>query len=142
MLVRALNLDTGAAGTTSTEQQFDDVSPDNWFYGEVEAAVAAGLIQGKNAWTFAPNEALTREQMASIMARAWAMLNDDEQSPNQTALDFADASDISDWAKQAVALVTELGIMNGKNQNRFDPAAIATRAETAQVINKLLQKLE
>nr|WP_231594289.1 S-layer homology domain-containing protein [Paenibacillus algorifonticola] len=142
MLVRALNLDTGAAGTTSTEQKFDDVSPDNWFYDEVDAAVAAGLIQGKEAQTFAPNEALTREQMASIMARAWVMMNDDEQPANQTALDFADASDISEWAKQAVAAVTELEIMNGKNQNRFDPAATATRAETAQAINKFLQKLE
>lgn len=143
MLVRALNLGAAAAvGTTGTEPKFADVSPSNWFYEEVGAAVAAGLIQGKDAQTFAPNEALTREQMAGIMARAWVMLNDDEQPANHTALDFADASDISEWAKQAVAVVTELEIMNGKNQNRFDPAASATRAETAQAINKLLQKLE
>ncbi|WP_373458168.1 S-layer homology domain-containing protein [Paenibacillus harenae] len=142
MLVRALKLDVRAAGEAVAEQSFEDVSPDDWFYDEVGAAAVAGLIQGVDSKTFAPNDALSREQMAVIIAKAWTMMSDSIRPVSQTAPDYADADSISQWAKQAVVKLTDLGIMNGKSHNRFDPAATATRAESAQVINIFLQKLE
>ncbi|WP_446483092.1 S-layer homology domain-containing protein [Cohnella xylanilytica] len=54
----------------------------------------------------------------------------------------ADLASVSPWAKDAVARALALGLMQGKGEGRFDPAAGATRAETAQVVYRLLQLLE
>lgn len=51
-----------------------------------------------------------------------------------TILTYADAENVSDWAKEAVSWLTTHGILNGRLGNRFDPRGNATRAEVSAVL--------
>ena len=48
-------------------------------------------------------------------------------------LNFADSDEIADYAIEAVAAMSKLGIINGKGNNKFDPKAYCTRAEAAKI---------
>ena len=52
---------------------------------------------------------------------------------------FADQNKVSSWAKQAVANMQISGVMNGKSGNKFEPQAIATRAEVAAVVKRFVE---
>ena len=59
----------------------------------------------------------------------------------ETAEDFADADAIESYAKDAVYGLKNLGIINGKDDNNFDPRGIATRAEAAKIMSGLIRVL-
>ena len=55
------------------------------------------------------------------------------------AVSFADNTNISSWAKEAVRSMQQAGILTGKTNNRFDPAGTATRAEAATVLRRFVE---
>ncbi|WP_246578695.1 LamG-like jellyroll fold domain-containing protein [Cohnella xylanilytica] len=142
LLARALGL-TAAEGKPLP---FGDVAADAWYAKEVAAAYEAGWIQGATTGRFDPNAPVTREQMAVLIVKAYeskqgtAGVGGAPASGEPTGP--ADLEAVSPWAKDAVARALALGLMQGKGEGRFDPAAGATRAETAQVVYRLLQLLE
>ncbi|MBQ9757841.1 MAG: substrate-binding domain-containing protein [Clostridia bacterium] len=81
------------------EPSFDDVSPDDWFYGVVAAANKTGIVIGDSTTTFSPNRDVTREEMTVMVARAieYAGL----RCPKSTVKNIADEEKISVWAKDA-----------------------------------------
>ncbi|HBS43708.1 MAG TPA: 2',3'-cyclic-nucleotide 2'-phosphodiesterase, partial [Paenibacillus sp.] len=107
MLVRALNL-TGS-GTSST---FSDVKQGVWYTDSIAAAVKAGLVQGSGNGKFEPGREVTREEMAIMIANA---LKDKLQPIDKNAAlgKFADKSSIAPYAQDAIAQLTQLGIVNG-----------------------------
>lgn len=133
LLVRALNIKT-----TSNTLPFTDVRKGAWYLEEVAAAYEAGLITGITEASFAPNAAITREQMAVMVIRANAYSNDADQQLQLDASAFTDADKVSAWAREAVEQAAALGLMKGKGADQFDPQANALRIETAQVIFNLL----
>ncbi|HEY8349623.1 MAG TPA: S-layer homology domain-containing protein, partial [Clostridia bacterium] len=58
----------------------------------------------------------------------------------RTLADFADADQVADWAREAVAALVKAGIVNGSN-GRIDPLSTATRAEIAQMMQNLVKNL-
>ncbi|MDD9270766.1 lamin tail domain-containing protein [Paenibacillus sp. GCM10023248] len=134
LLVRAFGL------TASGEKApFADVQPQDWYAAAIAAAAANGLVSGVEPDRFAPNEPVTREQMAVLLVRAWerkAALAEGDAS----AQPFADAAAIADWAAPAVAKARSAGLLSGKEGDRFDPEAVTTRAEGAQAIYNALYK--
>ena len=58
-----------------------------------------------------------------------------------TTIEFADEAQIASYAKESIQLLVGIGVVNGKDDNRFEPAANLTRAEAAKVINTLLNKI-
>ncbi|MNO01004.1 Endo-1,4-beta-xylanase A precursor [compost metagenome] len=52
---------------------------------------------------------------------------------------FADSGSIQEWAKKAVAQVAELGLMQGKGENRFEAESFTTRAEAAVVVYRIFK---
>lgn len=134
LLVRAFGLTA-----SGDEVPFEDVKPQDWYAKAIAAAVANGLVSGVQPDRFAPNEPVTREQMAVLLVRAWerkvSPLNGDAASQA-----FADSADIADWAAEAVHKAHSAGLLSGKEGNRFDPAAFTTRAEGAQAIFNALFK--
>ena len=73
--------------------------------------------------------------MATICYRALTSLGIETDASG--AVTFADAANISDYAKDAVAVLSSLGIINGKGNNQFAPNDFATRAEAAKVVHML-----
>ncbi|CAK4870515.1 unnamed protein product [Aphanomyces euteiches] len=135
LLVRLLDL-KAADGLTP----FADVDRDAWYAKEIAAAYAAGLVNGKTARSFAPNETISREQMAVMLVRAYASKYGNPDHLVGNALTFADGEQIADWAKADVSQAAVLGLLSGKSNHQFDPKSGATRAESAQAIFNWLIK--
>ncbi len=123
MLVRTLGLSPSPAPTTP----FSDVAPGSWYAAYVAAAVGAGLVDGTTATTFSPNETVTREQMAVLLARSLRLTG-------STTLSFSDASQIDAYASSAVEAAVAAGYLNGFPDGSFQPLATTTRAEAAKVL--------
>ncbi|MBO9597380.1 MAG: glycosyl hydrolase 53 family protein [Cohnella sp.] len=135
MLSRSLRLPTATKASP-----FKDV-PSTASYAEaIHAAYAAGIVQGtgKGA-SFAPNRTITRQEMAVMVLRAYHYLRPEAAPVSDNALLFADAARIESWAKPAVEQTVSLGLLKGRDGDRFAPMATLTRAEAAQVAFALLK---
>lgn len=140
MLVRALGL-SGVAGAGES-QPFTDVYPEDWFVSVVKIAYQAGLVEGNTDSTLRPHEPLTREQMATMLIRAINFTGMEQPAVNPDAMTtYSDASDIAEWASLSVMHILTLEIMNGMTETTFAPQVLATRAQSAVVLERLLLHL-
>ena len=123
MLVKMLGL------TAKSDKTFDDVSADAWYAEVVSIAVKAGIINGKTAGNFAPNDPVTFEEAAVMMCRAFGL---------------AQTTGGADWAKESIDKLTELGMIGegadehlqvGVDCNRAVVAALAD-AVVAEYVNE------
>uniref|UniRef100_UPI00058F6D2E S-layer homology domain-containing protein n=1 Tax=Effusibacillus pohliae TaxID=232270 RepID=UPI00058F6D2E len=132
IVVKALGLQANA--TTSS---FTDVS--GWSVPYVEAAYKAGIIAGVGGGKFNPTGIVTREQAAAILVKAaqYQKVSVDLNAP----LNFSDASQVSDWAKQYVAAAAKLGLVKGAD-GKFDPQGNATREAAAALAKNLLTAIQ
>ncbi|MBQ4543007.1 MAG: S-layer homology domain-containing protein, partial [Clostridia bacterium] len=113
---------------------FSDVNPSEWYKQYVDIAVSNGIVTGYENNTFRPNNTISREEMCVMLARALKAYElEDKESKT-----FADAHKVSDWAKDAVALLSSQGIINGKGNDMFAPLDNASRAESAVTISRIL----
>ncbi len=117
--------------------QFEDITGTEWYAGWVEAAYKRGIITGLDEKTFAPNERITREQMAAIIHRAYLL--SDGPLPYDLPLSYYDNFMISPWAYDSVKLCTNLNILTGKEASVFKPQDYATRAEAAASLYRTLK---
>lgn len=134
LLTRALGLTADAQASS-----FKDMTADNWYAGQVNAAVNAGIVSGYSDGTFKPRQTITREEMALMVYNAmqYAGYTDNGSSKSH----FADKSHISSWAKKAVDVLSGLEMLNGDRHQRLTPQSNATRGESAAVLNRMLQNL-
>ncbi|MGO4375504.1 S-layer homology domain-containing protein, partial [Paenibacillus sp. MCAF20] len=109
----------------------------NWAKTHVARVITAGLIAGFEDSTFRAKGQLTRAQLAVIISRAAGLKLD----PSAT-LSFVDGDDVPAWAQQEVSAAVGAGLIKGKDGNRFDPNAAATRAEALALIIRLLDYLD
>ncbi|WP_158560413.1 S-layer homology domain-containing protein [Paenibacillus contaminans] len=139
LIARALDLKV-----TRNQNPFTDVTPGSWYENEVNSAYSAGIIQGKTETSFAPEENISREEMAVLMVRASDYASESasrDDIDTGSVMTFADSEAISEWAKAEVQIAVRLGIMNGRAEMRFVPLDQATRAEAATVMKRLLTSL-
>lgn len=113
---------------TSDAVSFEDCKAEDWFTPYVAAGVEAGVIKGVSDTEFAPNATITREDACTILGRA---LNKVAQS---NELKFTDADKVAEYAAPYVALLSELGYVNGYEDGSFAPTNNITRAEAAKII--------
>jgi len=121
-----------------TESSFTDVRSDAYYRGYVEWARRNSIVSGVGNGRFAPDQPVTREQMAVILynyakAAGITLPKVHEESS------FADSGRISAYARDAVAGMQMAGIVNGKGGNVFDPQGTATRAEVAAVLRRFAE---
>lgn len=135
LLVRAL----GLKGSNSSIP-FTDVQTTDWYSTEVAAAFEAGIIQGVSDSKFAPNEKITREQMATLLVRAYEYSTGQSIHTSNELLSYIDGKKVAAWAKEDVSKAIAIGLMQGKGAGLFDPKSDANRAETAQAIMNLIEK--
>lgn len=137
IVVRALGLQK--ADQTG---QFSDVNPQDWFYEAVSVGSSYGLVQGYTDGKFEPRQNITRQEAMAILTRAMALAGMDttisSEEQERLLADFADSNQFGDWAKPAAALNIRLGIVIG-NQGKVLPQQLITKAETAAIVERLLQ---
>ena len=131
ILVRSLGLP--AEGTGS----FSDVAVGDWFAGSVGAAVSYKLINGYEDGTFRPNNNITRQEAMAMIQRAAKVTELGGSTGSLSG--FSDASSVAAWAKTAAQFNVGSGLIVGSN-GTIRPTASITRAESATVILRLLQK--
>jgi heme-binding NEAT domain protein len=124
---------------------FSDVTKEmEGFVYEVEAANRAGIIQG-DAGKFNPNAAITRQQMATMIVRAIEYKNASALENVETTVEFVDAGQVSNYAKDAVQLAVGLGIIEGdvvKGEKVFAPKTNATRAHAVKMVYNMLETVQ
>ncbi|MEE0734064.1 S-layer homology domain-containing protein [Monoglobus pectinilyticus] len=114
----------------STESQFTDVPANEWYAKYVVAATEAGIVTGISETEFAPNDDVTREQMAAIIGRYLDITS-------KAAMKYTDSAAISDYAVPYVSGLTEKGLLTGEEDGTFRPAASAARSEAAALLSRV-----
>lgn len=132
LVVLAVEADMNAAAP-----DFLDVDSGAWYRPYVNAARAFGLVQGDMNNCFNPNALITREDMAVMVYRCYKISEDLGYK-----VTFADSSDVSSYANNAVAFLSAKKIINGVGDNKFMPKANATRAEAIQIIYNMLKNVK
>jgi len=126
MLVLAKGLPLGSGQTA-----FTDVPPGSWFAPYVSAAVHAQLVYGLSATAFGPNQPVTREEMAVLLARAIGLTG-------TTPLRVMDVDQIDAWALPSVEAAVAAGYLHGFPNGTFQPLGPTTRAQAAVVLARVL----
>ena len=110
------------------DQPFTDVKEGHYFAGAVAWAYQAGITQGVTETAFAPNRPVTREQLATFLAR-YAESTGVEITGTLDGT-FPDAGSVSSYARSAMAWAVSTGIINGLD-GKLAPRQGATRAQAA-----------
>ncbi|MDD6483375.1 MAG: S-layer homology domain-containing protein [Clostridiales bacterium] len=131
ILLLAAKIDVSGA----KDAGFSDVKEGDWSYPYIAKAVELGIVNGVTDTEFAKESPITREDIAVMCKRTLMYLNR-YSAPEKEAV-FADRSDISQYAAEAVDAMNELGILEGYEDNSFRPKNNATRAESAKIIYML-----
>lgn len=112
---------------------YKDVTTADWFYDYVGIAQEIGYISGYSKDSFGPNDYITREQAASILARI-QYLNGNVAAANK----FSDKSKVSSWAAESVGAAYDAGFITGYNDGTFRPSNKLTRAEALTMLDNVL----
>ncbi len=123
--------------------EFSDTDKNSWYAKSVAWAKEKGIINGNGDGTFAPNNPITRQDMA-VMIERYMKIADKKPVENYEAVAFNDIKTVSPYAKNAVNHMQKTGIINGAASNggyMFNPLKNATRAEAAVMITKYIKNL-
>ncbi len=118
--------------------RFDDVSEDSYYAPYVEWAARNGIVSGIGSNNFAPERAISREEMAVILANFAEFTEIGLDGVSKDAGVFADKNQISAWAKNDIIRIKNAGVINGKPGNLFDPKGLCTRAEVSTILRRLI----
>ena len=123
------------------ENSFTDVvrgSGTAWFYDAVTWAQQNGIMGGYGNSSFAPNDPITREQLAAIFYRYAQYKGYDTTQGGMAIREFGDYESISDYAMSAMAWAVNTGLVKG-DSNLLYPNGTATRAEIAAMLHRFVE---
>lgn len=129
MLARVMGAELDGYAKSSS---FADCTIGSWYTPSVEWAVDKGYVKGSSDNLFSPDAAITREQAALILSRAYGSFISDDTSALEG---YKDSGKISSWAKDAVAKMVSAGIMGSTDSREkvFSPGMTLTRAQSAKI---------
>ncbi|MBQ6807903.1 MAG: S-layer homology domain-containing protein [Firmicutes bacterium] len=120
--------------------KFTDIRQDAYYADALGWALDRGLIDGYGNGCFGPNDPITRQQMAKIIALFAELLREEQESmlhAPQVVLSFPDLNDISSWAMNGVEFCVSLGLITGHNDGYFRPDDFASRAQVAAILQRI-----
>ena len=125
-------------GKTDYENTFKDVAQGKYYSEGVAWAAKAGVVKGMTEELFAPEQVITREQLAVMLARYAKLIGMDIKADVKALEAFTDGENTGSWAIDGVAWCVENGILKGKGQNNLDPTENVTRAEVAVMLDRFI----
>jgi hypothetical protein len=123
-LLNNLGYTNSISGTSS----FEDIDSET-----VNVLVSMGIIKGRNEKIFAPDDNITREEIAVIINRSMEYMNIASESNDFI---YEDDGDISEWAKESVYKLAGSGIMNGDG-TRFEPHSNSSKEQAIAALMRL-----
>lgn len=133
LLVRSFNL------TADVESNYQDVALSDYFYKEVGIARKLGVAQGVGNDQLRPRESMTRQDMMVCVARAMKIAGRKLDESASDLSRFKDSGEVAPYAVSSVAQLVNKEIILGSN-GRINPKGKATRAETAVIMYRILNK--
>ena len=129
------------SGTTP----FTDLTND-WYQDAILWAYQTGVVAGTSSTTFAPDQPVTREQIAVILMEYVTRVLKLERTWTPADLSiFPDADSVSDWAKDAMADAVALGLISGASnggQTYLEPQGSATREQVATILMEFCKNVK
>ncbi len=114
-------------------EQFDDVNENDWFYSDICIGINMGYINGKSKEIFAPNDNITRQEVAMILTNI--MNNKDNNLDKLNS--FTDGHQTDEWAKPSVEGAIESGYLNGYGDKTIRAKGNITRAEAISMLSRV-----
>lgn len=114
---------------------FSDVPEHQWYTEAIEWAASEGIVEGCDG-RFSPDRAITREQLAAILYRFEQSHGGGFKGMWMFLLDYADRSDVSDWAYEAMCWMNMNEVIQGRSGGILAPKDSVTRAETAAMLQR------
>ncbi len=122
---------------TNGNDAFADVDASAWYAPYIKAAKLAGIVTGQGDNIFGVGQQISRQDMMVMAYRA--LVNAGKIDPAAAGeLPFTDADTVSDYARETVAAMYKLGIINGMDNGTIAPHDSANRAQAAKIIYGLL----
>lgn len=120
---------------------FNDVPADTWYSEAVAWARATGVVKGYSDTVFAPDDWITREQMAAILYR-YSKNKGYDVSRRVDFSRYADSGSVSEWAAEAMSWANATGLIIGRTETTLNPGDTATRAEVATILMRFCRLVE
>lgn len=137
MFVTVLGRSANIAPEAYTSSPFEDVAIDIWYGPYVIWAEENNIVNGIGNNRFAPDDTITREQIAKILAFYAGASGLPLADRGNIGAGFADEESIASWVGSSWQLMQKTGIISGDETRRFNPQQFATRAETAAIMVRL-----
>jgi hypothetical protein len=107
---------------------------------KVQILNSMGIINGKSATKFAPNDYLTREEAATIIVR---MVNKVvPMGATEMWFEYDDINEVSEWASDSIQTISNLGFMNGVGNNKFAPKETYTTEQAIATLVRVYERAE
>lgn len=131
----------GLGISNETVCSFVDVNSGDWFFDYVNTAYSFGIVKGVSANMFNPYGTITLEEAAVMVIRAAEICGFDTEMQSTAVRDvlavFADYTQVSDWARQAVAVCYDNDILP-QSDLLISPKHHVTRGEVSQMLYNML----
>lgn len=137
MIVSILYRLEGGPAVSGNSSPFNDVHTSDWYYDAVRWAERTGVVGGVGDGCFAPNTAITREQLAAMLMN-YANYKHQNVSARADLSRYSDADRVSAWAEDAVAWANVEGYISGMTATTLAPQGSATRAQVAAILQRYL----
>lgn len=120
---------------------FGDVPEGLWYTEAVRWAASEGIVNGVSDTSYAPDNAITREQMAAILYRYAQYKGYDTSVGGMSLAEYTDADQISSYATTAMQWANENGLITGRTDTTLIPQGTATRAEVATILMRFCEDI-
>jgi hypothetical protein len=114
---------------------FTDVASGAYYASAVAWAYEKGVVNGVGGGRFAPDDAVTREQLAAILFRYASVMGRDTTQGGMAAREFSDFESVSAYAAPAMQWAVNAGLIKGAG-NLLMPRAGTSRAQAAAVLHR------
>ncbi len=122
----------------AVDKNYNDIEK-HWASESIKSLTRKGILNGYLDGSFRPDEVITREEVAKVISEVVekSELKFNEEDAN---LEFIDV-EANNWAKEHIDKISKFGVVEGYEDSTFRPKNSITRAETAQVMYKIIQKM-
>ncbi len=138
MLVTILYRNEGEP-ETDDNTVFTDVEAGFYYENAIAWTKANGIVNGVTDTQFAPDENISREQIATILFRYAQHKGLEAVNMAENLSSFSDSNDISEYAVSALNWAVGSGLINGKTETTLNPQDNATRAEIATILQRFIE---